>query len=194
MGGEASERTRDDTMNLSDLSQQEVAELLRATADAISAWSPPAPESPPLLREAKPGYILTWDGVEYALPCLAGLGHLVTLMERSPTAVHVADLVDPTGRARLSLGKVWEPDIDAQAAATTMKALEGASDSDQAKMKSYLRGRGRRSVAGAHAIRSSVYKALRKALRLINQWCPAAHRHIKANLTTGFYCQYARTL
>ena len=110
---------RDDTMNVHDMSQQEVAELLRATADAISAWSPPAPESPPLLRAAKPGFILTWDGVEYALPGLAGLRYLVTLMERSPATVHVTDLVDPSGQAHANRGRVWEADIDAEAAATT---------------------------------------------------------------------------
>jgi hypothetical protein len=177
-------------MNLRDLSQQEVAELLRATADAISAWAPPAPESPPLLRAAKPGYILTWDGVEYALPGLAGLRYLATLMERSPTSVHVADLVDPSGQALANLGTAWEADIDAQAASAARKALDGASDSDQAKLKSYLYGAGRRSVAGGDSMRSLVAHGLSKALKLINKWCPSAHEHITSRLSLGTYCQY----
>jgi hypothetical protein len=177
-------------MNLRDLSQQEVAELLRATADAVSAWPPPTAESPPLLRVARPGFILTWDGVEYALPGLLGLGYLVTLMERSPTSVHVADLVDPSGQARTNLGQVYEADIDARAAAATRKAINGASDSDQAALKSYLRGAGRRGVAGGESMRTAVSHGLRDALMRINRWCPGAYEHIKSRLSIGTYCQY----
>jgi hypothetical protein len=146
--------------------------------------------SPPLLRAAKPGYILTWDGVEYALPDMVGLGYLVTLMERSPTTVHVADLVDPSGGAHSALGQVWEADIDPEAASATRKALEGASDSDRGRLESYLRGRGRRSVAGGESLRSSVSHGLHAALKLINKWCPTASEHIKSKLSIGTYCQY----
>jgi len=167
-----------------------MAALLRRAADAIAAWPPPGREAPPLLRAAGPGFILAWQGAEYALPRLVGLAHLVILIDRSPVAVHVADLVDPSGAARTALGGVWEPEIDAAAAAAARQALPGASEADQQKLRTYLSGAGRRTVAGLESMRTSVSHRITHALRLIRRCCPAAAAHIKSRLLLGTYCHF----
>jgi hypothetical protein len=184
--------------NLQGLSQEQMGELLHLAGDAILAWPPPAPESSespatrPILRAAGLGYILTWAGDEYPLPGLVGLRYLVTLIERSPRAIHCADLVDPTGQAKASLGQVWEPDVrvaekkgpSLRKALATGKDAGGGdlADSDKAMIKTYLSGTGRHSVAGAEKHRISVYRAMGCALKAIKKSCPGAGNHISGKL------------
>ena len=175
---------------LRDLTQQQVADLLHGAADAITAWAPPADESPALLRPVPPGYILTWAGVQYALPGLVGLRYLATLMEQSPTAIHCADLVDPTGQAKASLGQVYETEIDAKAARAARRAMAGASDDDRAALKTYVGSAHKRGVAGAERLRDLAGKNIRVAMRLIAGCCPGAQAYIRGKLTTGIFCRY----
>ena len=192
--------------NLQGLSQEQMGELLHLAGDAILAWPPPAPESSespatrPILRAAGLGYILTWAGDEYALPELVGLRYLVALIDRSSRAVHCADLLDPTGQAKASLGQVWEPEIEVdekkgpslRKALATGKDVGGGdlTDGDKAMIEIYQRSTGRRGVAGETRQRISVFRALRDAIKAIQKCCPGAGEHIRANLITGNWCRY----
>ena len=148
-------------VSLANLSQQQVADLLRATALTVEGWAPPAPDTVPILRAAPPGYILTWAGAEHALPGLVGLKYLLALMDRAPTAMHVADIVDPTGHARAGLGQVMEADAG-----------------------------GRMELAGESVIRTTVQSRIRVALALITKACPAAREYLSSRLTTGRHCRF----
>jgi len=186
--------------NLQDLSQEQMGELLHRAGDAILAWPPPAPESsespprPRILRAAGLCYILTWAGAEYALPDLLGLRYLVALMEKSPTAIHVADLVDPGGQAKASLGQVYETDVtvDEKRGPSFKKALALASDADKAKIKTYLGGRRRRGKAGEGKLQGGVHHRLDLALEYIGKCSPGAAREIKGKLDTGMWCKYGK--
>lgn len=162
-------------------------------------------------------WLVHYAGASTRIKTSIGLSYLRVLLERPGVEVHVFDLVDAvsgTSERRLERSAAEEPGMDARARAAyrgrleelrgTLAEAESFADPTRAEAARAeieaiteelarafgLGGRARANASAAERARTSVTKALARALGAIAASAPELGSHLERSIRTGTFCCY----